>query len=264
MKRRYRYTKEQIDYVREIAEGRYNEEIAELFNKRFGTNVTSGQMNSLKGNHGIRSNVSRARPGSQPRLFTDEQETFIRENVIGKHNQTLVDLVNEKFNLSITVQQMRTWKKNHGLKSGLRGSEGMAPPNKGTKGIYNVGGNVTSFKPGQRPSNYKPVGHERVDQDGYILVKVSDEGDWHERWRAKHRVVWEEANGPIPEGHVILFADRDKTNLDLDNLLLISNSQLARMNQNDLIKDNPELTKTGLIITDIITKVSERKENESG
>lgn len=255
----HKYAKEQVEFIREIAPGRYNLEIADLFNEKFGTRITEGQMKSLKANHRIRSNVPKRRITDDYGLFTKEQKAFIKKNVLGISNSKLTYLVNLKFSLSITVKQMKTWKKNHGLSSGLKGSEGVSPPNKGTKGLYNVGGNRTSFKKGQKALNHKPVGTERIDRDGYILIKVSDEGPWHKRWRLKQVVIWEEAHGPIPKGHCLLFLDSNKLNTSLDNLQLITRKQLARLNQNHLIKDNAELTNTGIIIAEILNKIGERK-----
>jgi hypothetical protein len=194
-------------------------------------------------------------------LFNVEQKAFIRSKANGLSNQDLTELVNQEYGLSVTRQQIKTFKANHKISSGLTGrfEKGSIPLNKGTKGLYNVGGNCTSFKPGQKAPNYKPVGSERLDRDGYILIKVSDVGTCSERWKLKHKVLWEEANGPVPKGHCLIFLDSNKHNTSLDNLQLITRTQLARMNQNDLISNDPELTKTGLIVADIITKISERK-----
>jgi hypothetical protein len=254
-----RYTPEQVDFIRKVAPGRYNDEITDLVNKKFGLNVTEKQIKSFKANYRIKSDVPKRKVTEEYGIFTKKQQTFIKENVQGLSNRKLTDLVNQKFNLSVTVRQMKTWKTNHRISSGLKGSEGTPPPNKGTKGLYNVGGNRTSFKKGQRPRNYKPVGTERIDRDGYVLIKVSDEGAWNQRWRLKHTVIWEEINGPVPKGHCLIFLDGNKLNLSLDNLQLITRNQLARLNQNHLIKDNAELTKTGIIIADILTKIGERK-----
>lgn len=256
-----KHTKEQIDFIRDISPGRYNSEITALFNEKFGTELTEGQIKSLKANHRIKSNVPRRRVTQDSGLFTEEQKAFIKQNVKGLSNQELADLVNQTFNLSISVQQIKTWKHNRKISSGLTGQfeKGNVPANKGTKGLHNVGGNRTSFKKGQRPRNYKPVGTERIDRDGYTLVKVSDVGEWHHRWRLKHCVIWEKVNGPIPKGHCLIFLDGNKQNLSLDNLQLITRRQLARLNQNHLVSDNPELTKTGIIIADIYSKIGERK-----
>jgi hypothetical protein len=195
------------------------------------------------------------------RLFTTEEHEYLVSIVEGRTTNEITKMINDKFRLAITSRQIRIYKKNHGLKSNVSTTfkKGNIPANKGTNGLYNVGGNCTSFKTGQKAHNYKPVGSERVDRDGYTLIKVSDVGAWHERWRLKHTVVWEKANGPIPKGHCLIFLDGDKQNINLENLQLITRGQLARLNQNHLIHDNAELTKTGIIIADIFTKIGARR-----
>ncbi|WP_017726752.1 HNH endonuclease signature motif containing protein [Halalkalibacterium ligniniphilum] len=195
------------------------------------------------------------------RLLNKEQHDYLLSILQGRYNAELAQMMNEKYGLSLTARQLSTYKKNHGLKSGLTGhfQKGHNPVNKGTKGLYNVGGNKTSFKKGQKAHNYKPIGYERIDRDGYVLVKVQDDGPWHKRWKHKHKIVWEETNGPIPSGHKLLFADRDKQNISLDNLILVSNKQMATLNKKGLISNVPDLTRTGVILADIYQKMSERK-----
>ncbi len=261
-----RYTPEQKDFIRHIAPGKYNCEIAELFQAEFGVEVTADQIKSFKANHKIKSDVPRKRITGDEGLFTQEQKEFIRQNVEGCHNQKLADLVNERYGLQITARQMNTFKKNHGLVSGLdcRFAKGSIPANKGTKGMYNVGGNRTSFKKGQPARNYKPVGYERIDRDGYTLIKVSDDGPWQKRWKHKHKVIWEEKYGPIPKGHVLLFADQNKQNINLDNLIMIKQSQLSVLNKKGLLYKDAELTRTGIVMVDIYQKISERTRNSKG
>lgn len=253
-----RYTPEQKRFIQDIAQGRYNSEIAELFQARFNIEISASQIKAFKANHKIKSNVPRARKTGDEGLFTREQKEFIRENVEGRQNQELADLVNEKFDLQVTAKQMNTFKKNHGLVSGLdcRFQEGSVPANKGTKGLYNVGGNRTSFKKGQRPLNYMEVGSERINTDGYVEIKIADPN----KWRGKHLILWEQIHGkPVPEGHVIIFGDGNRLNLDPENLILITRGQLAIMNKRGLIHNDAELTKTGVIMADIIKKISDRR-----
>ena len=83
----------------------------------------------------------------------------------------------------------------------------------------------TRFKKGQKPHNTKPIGHERIDpKDGYIYVKVSDDLPM----QLKHRYVWEQANGEVPEGYVVAFRDGNRQNCDLSNLYLLSREDNAR------------------------------------
>lgn len=193
--------------------------------------------------------------------WTKEQREFVRVNIKGRLQKDLLKMFNEYFGTEINANQLRAFIKNNGFSSGVNTQfkKGQEPINKGTRGMFNVGGNKTSFKKGHRPANYKPVGYERVDSDGYILIKVSDEGPWHKRWRHKHKVIWEEANGPIPPGYVLLFADQNKQNITLENLILISQKQLGTLNKKGLITNDADLNRTGIIVADLIQKISERK-----
>ena len=55
--------------------------------------------------------------------------------------------------------------------------------------------NRTSFKKGNRPKNYLPVGSESIDVDGYVKVKIQDPS----KWELKHRIIWSERFGEVPD-----------------------------------------------------------------
>ena len=111
-----------------------------------------------------------------------------------------------------------------------RFKSGHTPHNKGRKhwqymsreGVEQC--RMTQFKPGLIPHNAHPVGYERINSNGYVLVKVSGK----KRMVLKHRYVWEQHHGRIPSGMCILFRDGDKTNCDIDNLYMLSFSDCAR------------------------------------
>lgn len=190
--------------------------------------------------------------------YSREHAEFIKSNVHGRYVQELTDMFNAHFGVDLKTSQIKAFIQRNGLKNGMDGrfKPGTEPPNKGTKGLYNVGGNRTSFKKGQRPLNYMPVGSERVNADGYVDIKIADPN----RWRGKHLILWEQHNGcPVPQGHVVIFGDRNRRNFAPDNLILVSRSQLATMNRKNLIQDNAELTRSGVILADIYHKISQRK-----
>lgn len=195
------------------------------------------------------------------RLFSKYQHDYLVSIVEGKTTNEIADMMNQKFNLSIKPSQIRCYKKNHRLKSNISTTFklGMEPANKGTKGLYNVGGNKTSFKAGQKPHNYKPIGYERLDKDGYTLIKVSNSGPWHRRWKHKHKHLWEQEYGSIPPGHKLLFVDQNRQNISLDNLILVSNKQMATLNKKGLLSNDPDFNKTGIIMAELYQKISERK-----
>lgn len=89
-----------------------------------------------------------------------------------------------------------------------RFSKGHAPWSKGKK-IPNAG-LKTRFVPGQKPANHMPVGSLRVNSDGYLQIKLTDTGYPPKDWVMYHRHVWEQAHGPIPPGHLIVFRTPDR------------------------------------------------------
>lgn len=158
---------------------------------------------------------------------------------------------------------MKGWKVRRRIVTGLTGrfQSGHVPANKGKKLSAETYAKCapTMFKPGSRPYTYLPVGTEAPKSDGYIWVKVTDPN----RWRQKHILIWEAEHGPRPDGHKIIFADGNKRNFDLENLLCVSDAELARMNQRGLIYDNAEATKTGVLIARLITKAAKIKREKN-
>ena len=62
------------------------------------------------------------------------------------------------------------------------------------------------FKPGSRPHTWQPVGSYRLNKDGHLQQKVSDApGNASRRWRGVAEIVWCQANGPLPRGHMVVF-----------------------------------------------------------
>lgn len=74
------------------------------------------------------------------------------------------------------------------------------------------------------------------------------EGTLWERWEFLHRVVWEEHNGPIPDGKMIIFRDGDRSNCDISNLMLVTKGENAALNRLGLRSEDPDLLDTGLAV----------------
>lgn len=115
---------------------------------------------------------------------------------------------------------------------------GLTPWNKGTHFVAGGRSAETRFK-ARRPeesSNYKPIGSLRVNADGYLERKVSDDRSRApaRRWVGEHRLVWEKAHGPIPRGHVVVFKSGLRTavleEIIADRLECISRAELQKRN----------------------------------
>lgn len=85
--------------------------------------------------------------------------------------------------------------------------------------------------PGQAP---RPIGATHR-KGRYILVKVAQP----DVWKTMHTHVWEQANGPLPEGMIVAAKDGNVKNTDLANLCLrtFAENQLRR---NQHYKNLPE------------------------
>lgn len=192
-------------------------------------------------------------------IWSDEEKNFLAEVAPGRGYKEITELMNQKFEYQFTNGQISSALKRMGVSTGRTGrfEKGNIPYNKGTKGIAKP--NSGSFKKGQKATNWRPVGSERINKDGYIEVKVSDDGRKQDMWKLKHRVVYEEHNGPIPKGSAIIFGDGDKLNLSHDNLILITRSQLAILNKNGLRQEDIELTKTAINVVDLMLQIGKLK-----
>lgn len=111
---------------------------------------------------------------------------------------------------------------------------GIVPWNKGTRFVAGGRSPSTRFKPGHRPHTWVPVGSYRINCDGYLDRKVSDTGYPPRDWVGVHRLVWIDANGPIPEGHVIVFKPGRRTTvleqITPDALECVSRAVLMKRN----------------------------------
>lgn len=247
-------TQEQHEYFLAVLKGRYNSEIAELINSKFGTAITKSQIMHYKAKHGYNSFGQ-----TNKKLTTPEIEQFITDNVKGLTNKELIALVKEKMGVEYNVEQIKAIKLRLGLKSGIESCfiKGKPSRYKGRKLPQNVYDALkpTMFKKGQEPPNKQAVGYERVTKDGYVMVKQADG-----TFRLKQILVYEAAYGKIPKGHKLMFADGNKQNMALDNLLLVTQGEIAAMTHYGLISDIAEITKANLARVRLMRTIKKRRE----
>lgn len=192
--------------------------------------------------------------------YSKEQKEFIITNNYGKYSKELAEMFNQHFNTNITAKEIAYFRRNNKLNSGLTGQfkKGNVPHNKDKKQVEYMSQEAiektkeTRFKIGNKPKNYRPVGSERITKDGYIEVKVADPN----KWETKNKIIYKQYFGDIPEGHKIIYADGNKLNNDINNLILVSDNEELIMNKYKLRTENIELTKTGYLIAKVIDKTN--------
>jgi len=161
--------------------------------------------------------------------YTDEMLQYLSDNRVLMTNQQLTELFNKKFGTNKTWSAIRGICLKKRFLSDTDGcfTKGFTPWNKGVTGY--MGANRTTFKKGNLPVNHVPVGTERVDaRDGYIMIKVDEPNVW----KQKSHVIYAAIHGAIPDNHIVIFIDGDKTNLEPENLEAVSRLELLNLNRN--------------------------------
>lgn len=232
---RFVYTSAMLEFLREGFKEFRVPELTIKFNDEFSLDKTQQQIRACLKNNKFKSGRKPGfLKGETIKLLSPDQVDFVRQNYPHLTREELTAELNKEFDLTITVKQLVSFVKNHKILSGRTGyfEKGSDPWNKGTKGLMKP--NETSFQKGHTPANRKPVGSERIDsKDGYILTKtdqVNPYTGYDGFYRAKHVVLWEQHNGPVPNGNVVRFVDGDKTNINIHNLMLVDLGVNAQLN----------------------------------
>lgn len=246
---------EVVEWMRWNTPGRTAGELAVLmnrqgFDKKYGMVFTEAAVKGAKGRYGFKSGTPRGRPKGHPTRYPDGMEEYIRGIARGREAAEIAAAVSEHFGIQFSVTQCRAYKKNHGIRSGLdcRFRKGRVPSNKGKK----MGSRqyekcrATMFRKGNVPANRMQAGELTHTTDGYLIRKVQEQGTQRERFEFVHRAVWEEHNGPVPEGKMVSFLDGNRDNCDIANLVLIGKDENMELNRSRLRSGDAGLTEAGI------------------
>ncbi|MDD5292867.1 MAG: HNH endonuclease signature motif containing protein [Candidatus Izemoplasmatales bacterium] len=212
-----------------------------------------------------------ARQGTKQHKYSSEEISWLKENYKKHERPILLKMFNSTFHSDISDGALKSILKSHKIFSGRTGRfvKGQVSFNKGLRwdDFMTPAGRIrsleTTFKKGHTPCNTLPIGTLMMKGDGYVWVKVRETGLPNRPWRLweqKHRLVWEGANGPIPKGYNIIFLDGNRWNFDLSNLMMLSKRQHATMCKLGMYTKDPDLTKTGILVVEVIRKACEKRE----
>lgn len=164
-------------------------------------------------------------------MWTDEEIEYLKEICNGHSYKQIVELFCEKFGLSLTKHQLYSKLQNLKLHT-----------------------NTNKIVEGHR-INEKPIGSETWrTRDNCWCIKVGVK-----EWVRKHEYIYEQHYGPIPKNHLVIFADGDKTNFELDNLVLLSRREFLYMSSRNMFYNNKELTYTSINLARLLLKIGELK-----
>ena len=178
------------------------------------------------------------------RSFTDSQVEYLK-SIAHMPNKDMCAMFNSKFRENKTERSMKDFCYRHGILKGFnsgRFKKGAIPWNKHND---------------QNIARKKPPGHEWVDCDGYTWVKV----EGIKSMVLKHRHVWESINGKIPNGYMIVFKDKNRSNCNIENLIIVSRSELVRYNFSFSKIATPQTNETYLLMAKLKSAIGDHCKN---
>ena len=198
-------------------------------------------------------------------LLRDYQDPNIFSADIAKRlDRTLSQVYQkaQKMGLKAPLERIRLAGKlgtNHPNAVAHRFKKGSVPPNKGKKMSPEVYEKVkeTMFKKGNSPVNHREVGSERINVAGYIEIKVAEPN----RWKLKHRIIWEQVNGEIPKGYNVQFKNHNPQDCRIENLYLICRADQMRI-EHSLMAKYPKEMQEVIRLKGVVNRIIHKRERD--
>lgn len=244
----HNYTREQENWIINKCGGIHYSELAELFNKTFGTQVTGSAMKCKCHKLGLVSGFQ----------YTEKQLDWLKENAGKYSRKELTELFNQTFNENRTEQAIKRVCVKHGFLASSTGR--FQKGNKPWTANISREEYLTHFSDDSRQKQldclekgrrkYK-LGDTVIRKiDGipyaYILIDEGGRSAWRRRLYPKGRYVWEQHNGKMPENSVIIFLDGNQLNCNIENLMCIHNQDKIQFTTNGWWQSDKEVKIAGV------------------
>ena len=227
MGKHHTWTEDQIRYIKRIAKDNKKKAILEKVNKKFNLTLNINQLNNCMYSRGIKARIRHT--------WTDEQVEYLKSIAEGTPRKDIVDKINEKFNLNLSMQQIRDCMNDRGIRNNID--------------------KKFSAKDGNRCRQEKPVGTISKWECGYARIKTGKN-----EWEFIQRYVWKEHHGEIPPNHSVIFLDGNTDNYNIENLALVNRNELMKYNSMRLNSNDQELNRVTVNLAKLMTKVKEKGE----
>lgn len=167
--------------------------------------------------------------------YTKEFENFVRENISNYTKEDFRLLLEEKFNMEITMEALRRYLNRNNIEARYT-----------NYAKHNV----------RKDTVYKrPIGSEQVTKDG-VFIKVAQP----DVWRRKSRVMYEKYhNCKLKDDEYIVFLNHNNNDFSKENLAKSSLREIAYLHNKEMYSSNPSLTRLGLLTAKLMIKVNEKR-----
>lgn len=159
--------------------------------------------------------------------YPKEVIEYIREISDGALRTEILEKVNKKFGLELTISKLDFLMYRNGIKTGIK----------------------------THKRRERPVGSERETRSKKIMVKIAEPNVWD----YKHIVEWRKHYGEIPEGHVVSARNRDLRDTRIENLVLLTKQQTGYLTR-DTLKDIDYINDDVIQLIDFMIEIKKAKE----
>lgn len=172
------------------------------------------------------------------KLYSLEEMNYLKEfypdlptsEIAMRLNRTITSVHQKAHEMGLKKSESFIEKEKNRIKAlgeQFRYTKGNVPANKGkkmSKETYEKC-SKTFFEKGSKPHNTKKENSTELRGDGYLYSKIKDGV-----WELTHRLEWIKHNGEIPYGYIVVFKDKNRMNVAIDNLECISLQENMKRN----------------------------------
>ena len=260
-------TAERVDWLVKVYPLHCVAETCRLFNDQFGTNILLSQMLAANRHH----RFGYAKRTGEHNKYTKEMIEWTRDIYLKQPLNKTAKEFEQRFNMSITEAALSNLATTHQFDKRTPHTANSGSFKKGhkngkqwEKGECGDGCEKGWFKKGSTPANRVPMFTERWRgrKRPELYIKIPQPCPYTSkpfRWYSKARHVWEQENGDIPTGHVIVHLDGNQANCEIENIECVPRKTLAFLNSKYAQKtEHKELKPTLLRIAQLKVAIHER------
>lgn len=223
-----KYTTEQLIFLKKRLPNVFPNEIIKEYYDKYHIKLENHHLRYLKKKFNIKTTNK-----TPDKITTIEQEEYLKSIVKDRFCYEIIDMFYEKYGIKLTKKQLSHIKRRLGIRSN------------------------TANKVGKNFHWNMPIGYEYKTKRGETYVKVGNPS----KYQTKQRYVYEQHYGKIPNGYQVIFLDQNQENFDINNLKIISRSQIGALNGAKLLSNNEELNETSILLSKLMSKNAKIKKN---
>lgn len=233
MKRtRVNYTEEQIQFIRDLNDKCYNQEIIDKFYEKFGVQLTLPRLTHIKNVRKIKRVDKKYRSNSS--LYRNGKKEFLEDLYFkGASHKEMIEKYNKEFNENITEPRLCSF-----IQWNIPNHKRNKMFNRKQKDFL-----IKLFFKGTNKYKIKKIYEEKFDEKIDI-----------------HYLNYLKKHLGIKDNKVTIFLDNNMNNVSKNNMKVISRGEYTFLSRNGFHKSTKDIKETALLLKKLSDKIKEKEE----